>query len=369
VPEGLSLSLNATVPWYADILQVWEPLIRCTQCTPEMRARIQHVDLEHFARFGFYSVTFRPPAPRSALHSSQRDGRSARKALVVVALNTLLWQSTDVFARVRDPSAPSSAHRRLLADTEVQLRWLERLLAKAKAEGNTVMCASHVPPGLSVYHGANANFNVTTQTRFLRLLLRYQAESTLSLYGHYHEDTWRAIDVETEAGIIQPVAFLLSPAISPVYGNNPGFRTVTLDTQHLRVVDYTQYYMDIVAAAQRVQANSAVAEGQASASEWVGPQLRELWRAGYSFVAEYGVAMDAEAMRNATKELHRNMTLYRQYRNHQYLEHAGLRPDEVCGTHAATVEAWKACMLQWGKFDQRVQGVPWDSKTRYSYCL
>ena len=45
---------------------------------------------------------------------------------------------------------------------------------------------------------------------------------------------------------------LLAPAISPVYHNNPAFRMVSLDTEQLSLVDYTQYYMDLVMATGKI---------------------------------------------------------------------------------------------------------------------
>ena len=56
----------------------------------------------------------------------------------------------------------------------------------------------------------------------------------------------------TETGDTQqeaPKSFvLLAPAISPVYHNNPAFRVVSLETDQLVLLDYTQYYMDLVMA-------------------------------------------------------------------------------------------------------------------------
>ena len=56
----------------------------------------------------------------------------------------------------------------------------------------------------------------------------------------------------TEIGDTQqeaPKSFvLLAPAISPVYHNNPAFRVVSLETDQLVLLDYTQYYMDLVMA-------------------------------------------------------------------------------------------------------------------------
>ena len=53
---------------------------------------------------------------------------------------------------------------------------------------------------------------------------------------------------EPETSITAKSFVLLSPAISPVYHNNPAFRLVSLDTDQLSLVDYTQYYMDLVMA-------------------------------------------------------------------------------------------------------------------------
>ena len=41
---------------------------------------------------------------------------------------------------------------------------------------------------------------------------------------------------------------LLASAISPVYQNNPAFRVMSLDTDNLALLDYSQFYMDLVMA-------------------------------------------------------------------------------------------------------------------------
>lgn len=43
---------------------------------------------------------------------------------------------------------------------------------------------------------------------------------------------------------------LLAPAISPVYQNNPAFRVMSLDTDNLALLDYSQFYMDLVMATE-----------------------------------------------------------------------------------------------------------------------
>lgn len=41
---------------------------------------------------------------------------------------------------------------------------------------------------------------------------------------------------------------LLAPSVSPVYDNNPSFRVVSINPQEQALVDYEQYYMDLVLA-------------------------------------------------------------------------------------------------------------------------
>lgn len=71
-------------------------------------------------------------------------------------------------------------------------------------------------------------------------------------FAHTHKDDFRLQLSMTETGDTQqeaPKSFvLLAPAISPVYHNNPAFRVVSLETDQLVLLDYTQYYMDLVMA-------------------------------------------------------------------------------------------------------------------------
>ena len=71
-------------------------------------------------------------------------------------------------------------------------------------------------------------------------------------FAHTHKDDFRLQLYMTETGDTQqeaPKSFvLLAPAISPVYHNNPAFRVVSLETDQLVLLDYTQYYMDLVMA-------------------------------------------------------------------------------------------------------------------------
>ena len=69
-------------------------------------------------------------------------------------------------------------------------------------------------------------------------------------YAHIHKDDFH-LQFGNEAapeGLASKSFALLVPSLSPIYKNNPGFRVVSLDTESKALVDYKQYYMDLVMA-------------------------------------------------------------------------------------------------------------------------
>ena len=69
-------------------------------------------------------------------------------------------------------------------------------------------------------------------------------------YAHIHKDDFRLqFGNETAPDGLASKSFaLFVPSLSPIYNNNPGFRVVSLDTESKTLVDYKQYYMDLVMA-------------------------------------------------------------------------------------------------------------------------
>ena len=72
------------------------------------------------------------------------------------------------------------------------------------------------------------------------------------LYGHTHQDDFHLQILDTsneEAEKASTKSFLLiAPSISPIFSNNPAFRVMSLDTDQEALVDYDQYYLDLVIA-------------------------------------------------------------------------------------------------------------------------
>ncbi len=125
------------------------------------------------------------------------------------------------------------------------LAWLEAELAAAKEAQERVWLLYHIPPGIDGYatlrRGACPDrmmpmWDQTYGAAFLALLKRYAETVTASFAGHTHMDDFRLIgDAEGRYGFA-----LITPAVSPIFGQNPAFRTVAYDAAG-GLIDETTY--------------------------------------------------------------------------------------------------------------------------------
>lgn len=131
-----------------------------------------------------------------------------------------------------------------------QMQWLERQLAKARTHKQKVWLILHIPPGVDGYATAHANTHGGPQrivwlwkpqytSQFQDLLSRYSGTVTLSLAGHTHMDDFR---------LLNNSVVLVSPAVSPVYLQNPAFRIVSF-THGGTLSDEKTYYLSNLSTA------------------------------------------------------------------------------------------------------------------------
>lgn len=75
------------------------------------------------------------------------------------------------------------------------------------------------------------------------------------LYGHIHTNDLhlQVIDAQTPSlvpsGTPSPVnkSFVIfTPPVSPIYGNNPAYRVVYVDSKRQALLDYDNFFMDLV---------------------------------------------------------------------------------------------------------------------------
>ena len=166
---------------------------------------------------------------------------------------------------------------------QATLAWLETELAAARQARERVWLVYHIPPGVDGYatlqHGSCPGeiipmWNQGYAAPFNALLRRYADTIAASFTGHTHMDDFRLL-----GGDDGYYGFtLITPALSPIFGQNPAFRTVVYDPAGT-VLDHTTYYI------ANLQAAGATG----------GPPLS--WQAEYSFTQAWHLPrVDTESL-------------------------------------------------------------------------
>ena len=149
--------------------------------------------------------------------------------LRVIALNTVLFSKNAV--------------GNVTAAAEEELGWFENELATASAAGERVWILLHVPPGINIHstrsrvssdgHISSASlfWEPEYQAQFLASLDAHADIIDWMLGGHTHMDEYR-LPVE---------ALDITPAISPIDGNDPGFRVFSIPAGSFAPTDYAAY--------------------------------------------------------------------------------------------------------------------------------
>jgi hypothetical protein len=166
----------------------------------------------------------------------------------LIVLNDVFW-SADYDDRCNPEGGDPGA---------AQLAWLEWTLYRTALRGRTASLLFHIPPGIDSYssvHGkSTCQENVTPYLKdaygqpFLMLLEAYRGILKSSYSGHTHMDDFRVLT--TAAG--EPILLThITPAISPIYQNNPAFGLVLYDRKSGDLIDYATVYLTNLRAAGR----------------------------------------------------------------------------------------------------------------------
>ena len=166
----------------------------------------------------------------------------------VIVLNDVFW-SADYDDRCNPAGGDPGA---------AELAWLEWTLYRMKLRGRTASLLSHIPPGIDAFNAAHGKASCTDNVLpymkeayagpFLALVEQYRDILQISYVGHTHRDDLRV--VVTEAG--EPILLAhITPSISPIYQNNPGFGLVLYDRTSGDLLDYATVYLTNLAATGR----------------------------------------------------------------------------------------------------------------------
>jgi sphingomyelin phosphodiesterase acid-like 3 len=179
----------------------------------------------------------------------------ALPGLRILSLNTVFFSNNYHATSFRDGCAKVSSNA--AADA---LAWLASNLAAAKQAHERVWLMFHIPPGIDGYMSAQKRISQSEATspsadtscantivpmwvpewtaRFDALLETFQDTVIASFSGHTHTDDFRLI---SSAGVNRAFV-LVDPPVSPIYGQNPGFRVVTFASDG-SLADQTTYYL------------------------------------------------------------------------------------------------------------------------------
>ncbi len=122
-----------------------------------------------------------------------------------------------------------------------ELNWLQDELACVNNQHQKALILLHIPPGVDVYASLKQDpyqiielWKPQYSTRFEALLKRNEKNISGILSGHFHMDFFQVIHSTI------PVSG--TPAISPMFGNNPAFKVFNYSRQQLNLSDYTSYF-------------------------------------------------------------------------------------------------------------------------------
>ena len=174
-----------------------------------------------FAVGGFYVV----PHPRVPKHD-------------IIALNSIFWS-----IKYQDDCNKSGGD-----PGPAELDWLAWTLYREKAAGRTATLAMHIPPGINAYTSSKQACPQTgtsfwrsdVTTRFRTLVDEYRSVLTASYAGHTHMDDFRVLPDQNGAPLL---ATRITPAVSPIFGNNPAFAVMLYDRSNAFVRDSAIVYL------------------------------------------------------------------------------------------------------------------------------
>ncbi|EDR29154.1 sphingomyelin phosphodiesterase, putative [Entamoeba dispar SAW760] len=139
-------------------------------------------------------------------------------SLSVLSINTLLYGP------------------KLNGDDCGSIKYIEKSLEIAQAKGNSVLVVGHFPLGVAAYDCKNYLVQ-SIQNLLIQTFKKYQNIIVGYVFGHDHR---------SEIKIIDDIPILTAPAISPIFGNTPGYRVYTYDNVNGILKDYKDFYMQFI---------------------------------------------------------------------------------------------------------------------------
>jgi len=201
------LKFNYQVPRYDEKAEFYEFLFKIWFEEHEPNRNLKNFDeiKRTFLSGGFYKVDM-------------------ENNLRVIVLNTMYFARTN--NEIRDPKT-----------TILQLKWFARRMQEAKENNMQVVLIYHIFPGYCYTKTLYYNFKENYSKFFEKILREYRKNILIAISGHTHVTSFRfhSNPKKIKGGENEKKRFsfygntFISPAISPVYKNNPGYSTFYLE--------------------------------------------------------------------------------------------------------------------------------------------
>jgi sphingomyelin phosphodiesterase acid-like 3 len=198
-------------PFLSMLSRVWEPLLGGRPGT----------FAKTFPLGGFYSAPH-PTTPK----------------LRLVVLNTVFFSRKYKNACGDEGGDPGA----------FELGWLEGVLDAAARDGERVWLIDHVPPGIDVHSTLGNGRCPSTPvplwasddtTGFFQVIADNAGVVEAHFTGHIHMDEFR---LPPAGGFVHG-----TPAVSPVYGNNPAFQVLSYERSSGALLDERAYFLNVAA--------------------------------------------------------------------------------------------------------------------------
>jgi hypothetical protein len=165
---------------------------------------------------------------------------SVHKGLIIV-LKDVIWSHL----------YQNSCGKNGLVAADIMMRWLRDRLVRQRAAGGRIWMVHHIPWGIDAYSTLDAKaascpakvvpfLKEPFATELRTLLAEYSDVIQASFSGHTHFDDYRLL-IDRSGAVIGMDK--LSPAISPVFGQNPGFQVFTYDRRTGAPTDFSTWYL------------------------------------------------------------------------------------------------------------------------------
>jgi hypothetical protein len=201
----------------------------------------------------------------------------------------------------------------------------------------------HIPPGIDAFASSLDGYRKPATLfwrddyldAFRALMRSYGDLVKIAIAGHTHMDEFRALSA---SDVRKAVSFRITPAISPIYKNNPAFSKLNYDIQTGDITDINTYYLD--------QANSV---------------QTQQWTNEYSFSKVYGcLAFNSENLLALVERFRKDVALRDRYARY-YFALAPLQitsenwPFYFCAQTTFTRQAFEKCMESLRKHGARAE--------------